>query len=97
MLTAATALDKSTMGSIRNMQHRDAQGNIIGAVQHYFRRRSDAELLPDDPDQSNPTRARLERPLDTIRSFEAAIDGSYNRRSSYIRAGMEIGAYQCRQ
>jgi hypothetical protein len=27
-----------------------------------------------DPDLSNPTRARLERPLDTIRSFEAAID-----------------------
>ncbi|KAJ5260555.1 hypothetical protein N7478_012160 [Penicillium angulare] len=27
-----------------------------------------------DPDRSNPTRARLERPLDTIRSFEAAIE-----------------------
>ncbi|KAI4141509.1 MAG: hypothetical protein LQ340_007623 [Diploschistes diacapsis] len=33
-----------------------------------------------DPDRSNPTRPRLERPLDTIRSFEAAIDGSYNQR-----------------
>ena len=33
-----------------------------------------------DPDRSNPTRPRLERPLDTIRAFEAAIDGSYERR-----------------
>lgn len=39
-----------------------------------------------DPDLSNPTRPRMERPLDTIRSFEAAIDGSYNRRASF-RAG----------
>ncbi|OJD14116.1 hypothetical protein AJ78_05517 [Emergomyces pasteurianus Ep9510] len=39
-----------------------------------------------DPDLSNPTRHRFERPLDTIRSFEAAIDGSYmNRRVSYSR------------
>ncbi|KAJ5335604.1 hypothetical protein N7541_005428 [Penicillium brevicompactum] len=30
--------------------------------------------LITDPDQSNPTRSRLERPLDTIRSFDAAID-----------------------
>ncbi|KAJ5358352.1 uncharacterized protein N7496_010765 [Penicillium cataractarum] len=27
-----------------------------------------------DPDLSNPTRNRLERPLDTIRGFEAAIE-----------------------
>ncbi|GAW20690.1 hypothetical protein ANO14919_101990 [Xylariales sp. No.14919] len=36
-----------------------------------------------DPDRSNPTRSRWERPLDTIRSFEAAIDGGYNRQSLY--------------
>nr|POF16767.1 uncharacterized protein c19c7.04c [Quercus suber] len=36
-----------------------------------------------DPDLSNPTRPRLERPLDTIRSFEKAIDNGYKRRSSY--------------
>ncbi|KAI1311407.1 hypothetical protein F5Y03DRAFT_306296 [Xylaria venustula] len=36
-----------------------------------------------DPDRSNPTRSRWERPLDTIRSFEAAIDGGYNRKSIY--------------
>ncbi|OTB02338.1 hypothetical protein M426DRAFT_13639 [Hypoxylon sp. CI-4A] len=34
-----------------------------------------------DPDRSNPTRSRMERPLDTIRAFEAAIDGGYNRQS----------------
>ncbi|KAK2734002.1 hypothetical protein FQN55_003063 [Onygenales sp. PD_40] len=39
-----------------------------------------------DPDLSNPTRHRFERPLDTIRSFEAAIDGHYsNRGSSFNR------------
>jgi Uncharacterised protein (DUF2406) len=41
-----------------------------------------------DPDLSNPTRHRLERPLDTIRAFQAAIDGSYNnRRLSYAQTG----------
>ncbi|KAG8623212.1 hypothetical protein KVT40_008188 [Elsinoe batatas] len=34
-----------------------------------------------EPDLSNPTRPRWERPLDTIRSFEKAIDGEYSRRS----------------
>lgn len=34
-----------------------------------------------EPDLSNPTRNRWERPLDTIRSFEAAIDGGYSRNS----------------
>ncbi|KAH0562280.1 hypothetical protein GP486_003025 [Trichoglossum hirsutum] len=38
-----------------------------------------------EPDRSNPTRPRWERPLDTIRSFEAAIDNEY-RRKSYGRA-----------
>ncbi|TDZ38390.1 Uncharacterized protein CTRI78_v010862 [Colletotrichum trifolii] len=33
-----------------------------------------------EPDRSNPTRSRWERPLDTIRSFEAAIDGGYRER-----------------
>ncbi|KAF5023151.1 hypothetical protein F66182_4784 [Fusarium sp. NRRL 66182] len=37
----------------------------------------------EDPDKSNPTRNRWERPLDTIRSFEAAIDGGYSRKSLY--------------
>ncbi|KAK1536141.1 hypothetical protein CPAR01_09683 [Colletotrichum paranaense] len=45
-----------------------------------------------EPDRSNPTRSRWERPLDTIRSFEAAIDGGYrdrDRRQSYIRSDTE--------
>ncbi|TVY85003.1 Uncharacterized protein LSUE1_G000350 [Lachnellula suecica] len=58
---------KSSLQSIRAIQHRDSQGNAIA-----------------DPDRSNPTRNRWERPLDTIRSFEAAIDGNYSRKS-YIR------------
>lgn len=45
-----------------------------------------ANTCTADPDRSNPTRPRMERPLDTIRSFEAAIDGSYSRRASF-RAG----------
>lgn len=42
--------------------------------------------LSVDPDLSNPTRSRWERPLDTIRSFEAAIDGEYKRRAQSMRA-----------
>jgi hypothetical protein len=41
---------------------------------------------PAEPDLSNPTRSRWERPLDTIRSFEAAIDGEYRRRASQMRS-----------
>ncbi len=40
---------------------------------------AEAESYLADPDRSNPTRPRLERPLDTIRAFEAAIDSSYER------------------
>lgn len=39
-----------------------------------------------EPDLSNPTRSRWERPLDTIRSFEASIEGDYNRKSMLMRA-----------
>ncbi|ROT35464.1 hypothetical protein SODALDRAFT_337455 [Sodiomyces alkalinus F11] len=44
-----------------------------------------------EPDLSNPTRSRWERPLDTIRSFEAAIDGGYSRKS-YIRPDTDAAA-----
>jgi len=48
----------------------------IRAIQHL-----DANGNPiADPDRSNPTRSRWERPLDTIRAFEAAIDGNYSRK-----------------
>lgn len=59
---------RSSLASIRAIQHKDNQGNPIA-----------------DPDRSNPTRSRWERPLDTIRSFEAAIDGNYSRKS-YMRS-----------
>lgn len=46
-----------------------------------------------DPDASNPTRPRLERPLDTIRSFEAAIDSTYNRRPVSRAPSANAGAH----
>ncbi|KAF3390489.1 hypothetical protein F1880_009261 [Penicillium rolfsii] len=54
-----------------------------------------------DPDWSNPTRPRFERPLDTIRSFEAAIYGTYSstRPVSYARtddAASQMGDYSRR-
>ncbi|KAI0482655.1 hypothetical protein GGR56DRAFT_685560 [Xylariaceae sp. FL0804] len=45
-----------------------------------------------DPDRSNPTRSRWERPLDTIRSFEAAIDGGYSSRKSIYRSDTDLVA-----
>ncbi|THV94877.1 hypothetical protein D6D27_03553 [Aureobasidium pullulans] len=60
----AAVMEKATMESLRNVQHKDSNGNVI-----------------TEPDLSNPTRPRWERPLDTIRSFERAIDGGYKRRS----------------
>ncbi|KAJ5220281.1 hypothetical protein N7468_009485 [Penicillium chermesinum] len=71
------ALEKSNLGSLRSLRHKDQYGNVI-----------------EDPDKSNPTRPRLERPLDTIRSFEAAIYGTYSsqRPTSYART--EDGASQ---
>ncbi|KAJ5761756.1 uncharacterized protein N7511_005138 [Penicillium nucicola] len=42
----------------------------LRSIQHKDR---EGKLI-SDPDLSNPTRSRLERPLDTIRSFDAAID-----------------------
>lgn len=41
----------------------------------------------NDPDRSNPARSRMERPLDTIRSFEAAIDNNHKRKA-LARSGM---------
>jgi hypothetical protein len=80
----AVALEKSNMGSLRAMEHKDQYGNPI-----------------TDPDWSNPTRPRFERPLDTIRSFEAAIYGTYTstRPVSYARtddAASQMGDYSRR-
>ncbi|KAL2836319.1 hypothetical protein BJY01DRAFT_59274 [Aspergillus pseudoustus] len=41
----------------------------LGSIQHLDRQ---GKVIAD-PDRSNPTRPRMERPLDTIRGFEAAI------------------------
>lgn len=49
--------------------------------------------LITDPDRSNPTRPRLERPLDTIRSFNAAAEGTTQRRSSYQRPQSQFGGW----
>ncbi|KAF3927424.1 hypothetical protein ABW21_db0206701 [Orbilia brochopaga] len=49
-----------------------------------------------DPDRSNPTRHRMERPLETIRSFERAIYNDFDRefypRSRPVRNGMQLPA-----
>jgi hypothetical protein len=47
-----------------------------------------------EPDRSNPTRNRWERPLDTVRAFEAAIDGKYNRRAQAVAAASRRSSYQ---
>ncbi|OJD35145.1 uncharacterized protein BKCO1_190009 [Diplodia corticola] len=48
----------------------------------------DGSPIPE-PDLSNPTRSRWERPLDTIRKFEAQIDGEYKRRTGGARTDVE--------
>ncbi|KAK2865323.1 hypothetical protein FQN49_003696 [Arthroderma sp. PD_2] len=71
------ALQESSLGQLRGVQHKDRFGNII-----------------TEPDLSNPTRYRFERPLDTIKSFEAAIDGTYGgRRMSYARPDESTNGY----
>lgn len=59
----------------------------VSAAARAPKRSKGADLQTADPDLSNPTRPRLERPLDTIRSFEKAIDNGYKRRSSMMRGG----------
>lgn len=71
---ALNVIEKVTLDSLRDTQHKDIHGNVI-----------------TEPDLSNPTRPRWERPLDTIRSFEKAIDGGYKRRSM-SRAGSDFDA-----
>ncbi|KAI9830766.1 MAG: hypothetical protein M1826_004399 [Phylliscum demangeonii] len=56
----------------------------LRAIQH----RDTKGNIIADPDRSNPTRSRWERPLDTIRSFEAAIDDASARRQSRV-----VGVY----
>jgi hypothetical protein len=78
-------MEKSNLGSLRSLQHKDQYGNVISMFFDPFLMEYSNVLTVADPDLSNPTRPRFERPLDTIRSFEAAIDGSYHsRRMSYV-------------
>ncbi|KAJ5359797.1 hypothetical protein N7517_008988 [Penicillium concentricum] len=53
-----------------NLQPGSRDTFSLRSIQHKDR---EGKLITD-PDLSNPTRSRLERPLDTIRSFDAAID-----------------------
>ncbi|KAJ5111345.1 hypothetical protein N7532_001880 [Penicillium argentinense] len=116
----AVALEKSNLGSLRDMQHKDQYGNIISMLfpsplptpdplsQHSPNPLPPTFTAPPnpciyviaDPDWSNPTRPRSERPLDTIRSFEAAIYGTYNNtRGSYARtedAASQMGDFSRR-
>lgn len=85
----SVALEKSNLGSLRSVQHKDQFGNAISRSIRW----GDGCLMTDEPaepDLSNPTRPRFERPLDTIRSFEAAIYGTYNkdRPLSFARTGI---------
>lgn len=84
----AYLVEQATLESLREGQHKDVNGNVISKL---FLAKSAAHAVADsqiaDPDLSNPTRPRLERPLDTIRSFEKAIDNGYKRRSSMVRGG----------
>ncbi|RMZ09496.1 hypothetical protein D0860_04218 [Hortaea werneckii] len=75
-----SALSEETPG-VRNLNEVSTLASLRGA-QH---KDANGNLIAD-PDLSNPTRPRLERPLDTIRSFEKAIDNGYKRKSSYMRS-----------
>lgn len=84
LIAEANLREQSTMANIREYRHKDSYGNMIGEFVTILIDWDDM-LNEDtaDPDLSNPTRPRMERPLDTIRSFEKAIDEGYKRRSTY--------------
>lgn len=91
-------LEESTLSPLRSVQHRDVYGNVISMYHSSntsnYLKIFNADHRPADPDLSNPTRPRLERPLDTIRSFEKAIDNGYKRRSSYMRSESDSNIQQ---
>lgn len=75
------AISEAEPAAVAQMMGGDRALKPLSSIQH-----KDANGNPiADPDRSNPTRSRWERPLDTIRSFEAAIDGGYDRKSVLIR------------
>ena len=63
----------TSLASIREIQFRDNNGNLIS-----------------EPDASNPSRPKFERPLDTIRGFEERIRrAEREERAAFIRAGKD--------
>lgn len=70
--------------------YKDGEGNVISKlhIATVFLCAHELTSSSADPDRSNPTRHRLERPLDTIRSFNAAAEGTSSRRSSFNRPSM---------
>ncbi|KAK0650479.1 Uncharacterized protein DIS24_g6715 [Lasiodiplodia hormozganensis] len=62
----------------------------LGSLRAMTHKDIDGSPIPE-PDLSNPTRSRWERPLDTIRKFEAQIDGEYKRRGG-ARTDVESNA-----
>lgn len=82
------------MAPIRTLTHKDEKGNPIGMP---FTR---SPILPSslillvDPDFSNPTRSRWERPLETIRRFQEQIDEDYKRRVTVAGQG-ELPTASC--
>jgi hypothetical protein len=73
------AMNEAEPAAVAQMSSSEAFSKPLRSIQH-----KDGSGNPiADPDRSNPTRSRWERPLDTIRSFEAAIDGDYRRKSFY--------------
>lgn len=80
--------EESTITPLRGIQHRDAAGNVISTCGlGHLTTGNQPLIFVADPDLSNPTRPRMERPLDTIKAFEKAIDNGYKRRSGYQRTG----------
>lgn len=91
-MTVAVALEKSNLGSLRDFVYKDQYGNPISALVwlRYFENCC-LLIVIADPDLANPTRPRLERPLETIRSFEAAIYGKQSvRPASFARTGIYL-------
>lgn len=83
-IAAQAAGDDAVLRPLSSIQHKGFDGLTIGVYFPAQLSRIASLTLPRcaaDPDRSNPTRSRWERPLETIRSFEAAIDGGYNRKS----------------
>jgi hypothetical protein len=89
LISAAVALEESNLGDLRKMVHKDAAGNIISEPPKLYKpmfEPMDANsTCSADPDRANPTRPRLERPLETIMSFQRNIDYTdHARRSPYV-------------